>query len=95
MSALTATVEKLRSISSRLEDVVAVLQVVESATGIGGSAAATGLAIVRSALHALEESSSGAMTHEELMMQLDQAHALLAAARADEDAELDALPEAP
>lgn len=88
MSTLTAIIDKLRSISPELEDVVAVLQVVQSATKIGGAAATTGLAVVASALDALEHSAAGHITHEQLMQQLQQSHEDLRADRAAEDARL-------
>lgn len=86
MSALTAIEAKLRSISPELEDVIAVLRVVQGATGLGGPAAQTGLDIAAAALKALEDHASGSITHEQLMAQIAQAHADTAADRASEDA---------
>jgi len=88
MSALTAIENKLRAISPELEDVLAVLRVVQSATQLGGSSAATALTVLDAALKALEAGASGAITHEQLMQQLTQAHADLAGDRAAEDAAL-------
>lgn len=92
MSNLTAIEDKLRTISPELEDVIAVLQVIQSATKIGGASAATGLAVVEAALKALEGSASGALTHAALLDQLAQAQQDLAADRKAEDAEIAALP---
>ncbi len=88
MSEITAITERLRSISPDLEDVVAVLQVIQAATKLGGPVAATALAVIDAALRGLESSASGAITHEDLMMQLGKAHEDLQVDRATEDAEL-------
>lgn len=88
MSTLTAIEIKLRAISPDLEAVLAVLQVAQSVTGLGGASAATGLKVLDAALKALEANAAGTVTHEVLMQQLAQAHADLAADRAAEDARL-------
>lgn len=90
MSTLTTLEAKLLKISPELEAVVAVLQVAQSATGMGGSGAAVGLKILDAALKALDANAQGLVTHADLMGQLHQASADLAAARAGEDADLEA-----
>jgi len=86
MIALTALEAKLRAISPELEDVIAVLRVVQGATGLGGQAAQTGLDIAGAAVQALEDHAAGAITHDQLLAQIAQAHADTAADRAAEDA---------
>lgn len=88
MSILTSIVNKLRSISPELEDLVTFLQVIQSATKLGGASASTGLAVVAAALKALEDKTSGAITHEQFLSQIAQAQADLSADRQGEDAEL-------
>jgi ribosomal protein L12E/L44/L45/RPP1/RPP2 len=96
MSALTNLEAKLLAISPELEAVIAVLQVAQSVTGLGGPSAAVGIKVLDAALKALEKNASGVLTHDELMAQVTEAHGTLAAARATEDAELTAkLPAAP
>lgn len=90
MSILTTLVDKLRSISPELEDVIAVLQVIQSATKLGGASASTGLAVVAAALRALEDKTAGRLTHQDFLDQIAQAQQDLAADRATEDAALDA-----
>jgi hypothetical protein len=90
MSILTTIVSKLRAISPELEDVIAVLQVIQSATTLGGTSASTGLAVVAAALKSLEDHAAGAITHEQLLSQIAQAQQDLAADRQLEDAELEA-----
>jgi len=88
MSTLTALEGRLLKISPELKDVIAVLEVIQAATKIGGSGAAVALKIAESALDALEKNASGVVTDADLADQVTQAHADLAAARAGEDAEL-------
>jgi hypothetical protein len=96
MSALTTIEAKLLKISPELEAVMAVLQVAQTVTGMGGSGAAVGLKILDSALKALEANAQGLVTHADLMGQLHQAATDLAAARAGEDDDLSArFPAAP
>jgi hypothetical protein len=90
MSILTTVVDKLRAISPELEDVIAVLQVIQSATKLGGASASTGLAVVAAALQSLEDHVAGIITHEQLLSQIAQAQQDLAADRQVEDAELEA-----
>lgn len=90
MSALTAIETKLRGISPELEAVVSVLQVAQSVTGLGGAAAESGLKILDSALKALEAGASGALTHEQMMAEIQAQHAALASSRAAEDSMLGA-----
>lgn len=86
MSVLPALEAKIRAISPELEDVIAVLQVVFAATGLGGAASTTGLDIARSALAALNAHAAGEITHEQLLAQIAKGHADTAADRAAEDA---------
>ncbi len=88
MSTLTAIENKLRAISPDLEAVLSVLQVAQSVTGLGGASAATGLKVLDAALKALEANAAGTLTHEQLVQQLEKAHADLAADRTAEDAEV-------
>src|SRR5690242_13725964 len=95
MSILTNLETKLLSISPELEDVVAGLQVVQSATQLGGSSASTGLAIIAAVLKSLDAKVAGALTHTDFLAQIAQAAADLKADRTAEDAELAALKPAP
>lgn len=88
MSQLTALEAKLRAISPELEAVVSVLQVAQSVTGLGGKSAATGLQVLAAALQALESQAAGAITHQQLLDQLHEAHDTLATNREAEDVEL-------
>ena len=90
MSLLTTLEDKLRAISPELEDVIAVLMVIQQATKLGGASASTGLAVVAAAIKALEQQAAGALTHQDLLDHLAQAQSDLFADRAAEDAEVEA-----
>jgi hypothetical protein len=88
MSALTEIEAKLLGITPELATFVAILQEVNTLTGVGGSGAAVVLKILEASIEALKVNAAGVVTHAELMTQLSQAHVDLAADRASEDAAL-------
>lgn len=88
MSLFTAIEDKLRSAEPEIDAFLAFLKIIEDATGIGGAAAATGLAAIAAAYKALAERSAGTLTHEDYLNQLAQAQQDLAGDRAGEDADL-------
>lgn len=90
MSAFTKYFDVLRGIRPEADVALEILAVAQSITGIGGPGAATAIKVLRSAFDALDAHAAGSITHEELLQQLERAHAELAVARASEDAALDA-----
>lgn len=91
MSALTKYFDKLRGVAPEVEPVLAVLEVMQAVTGVGGPGAAAALKILDSALRSLEAAASGVLTHEDVVAQLRQMGAEVTADRAREDAELAAM----
>lgn len=90
MSELTEYFDDIRAITAKAEPLVAVLEVAQAATGIGGAGAAAALKVIEAALRVLAESVSGAMTHEQFQSQIAGLHAALASDEASEDAALQA-----
>ena len=91
MSDLTKVFDKLRDLAPEGEAVIAVLEVVQSVTKLGGDGAAEGLRLLDAALKALESGSHDAVTHAQILGQVAALHDQSAGDRAREDAELDAL----
>lgn len=85
MSTFTTLEKKLLDISPDLEAVVSVLQVAQSVTGLGGTAAATGLKVLDGALKALMANAGGELTHEQMMAEIQKAHETLRAERIGDD----------
>lgn len=88
MSILTEYFDDLRAITPKAEPLVAVLEVAQAATGIGGPGAAAALKVIEAALQALGASVSGSMTHEQFQAQIAGLHSALGADQAEEDAAL-------
>ena len=91
MSNLTKLFDKLRGLAPEGEAIVAVLEVAQSITGLGGAGAAEGLRLLDAALKALESGTHDAVTHEQILAQVAALHDQSAGDRAKEDAELDAM----
>lgn len=91
MSDLTKIFDKLRGMAPEGEAIIAVLEVAQSVTGLGGAGAAEGLRLLDAALRALEAGSHDAVTHEQILAQVAALHDQSAGDRAKEDAELDAM----
>lgn len=88
MSKISDLYEELRALSPKIEPVLAVLEVAQAVTGLGGARAAEGLKILETALKSLGDGASGALTHDQVMAQLAAIRLGVAADEAGEDAEL-------
>jgi hypothetical protein len=95
MSDLIKIIDKLRTLAPEGEAVIAVLEVAQSVTGLGGTAAAEGLRLIDAALKSLETGSHDPVTHAQIMQRVADLHDATSADRAREDAELAALNPAP
>jgi len=87
MSALSSISDKIRAADPKILDaVISFLELVQAATGIGGTTTHAGLEAVGAGLRALDSHAAGAITHDQLIAQIAHAHAQTAADRADQDA---------
>jgi hypothetical protein len=96
MSSLpTKIIDKLRELAPEGETVIAVLEVAQSVTGLGGNSAAEALKLLEAALRSLETGSHDSVSHAQIMQRVADLHDATSADRAREDAELAALTPAP
>jgi hypothetical protein len=87
----TKIIDKLRELAPEGETVIAVLEVAQSVTGLGGTSAAEALKLLEAALKSLETGSHDPVTHEQILQRVAQLHDDAATEREREDAELAAL----
>ncbi|HET9893212.1 MAG TPA: hypothetical protein VFQ42_22230 [Mycobacterium sp.] len=88
MSTLTEYFDKIRALAPEVEPLVAVVEVAQSVTGIGGPGAATALKVLDAALQTLAAGAAGSLTHDQMMAQIAQFHANLRQDQSAEDAAL-------
>jgi hypothetical protein len=92
MSELTRILDRIRdALPEYGEPIIAVLEIAQAATGLGGTAAAQGLRMLEAALKALEQGSHDPVEHAAILAKVAELHDQTSADRAREDAELAAL----
>lgn len=94
MSILANWIESLRGelahLSPKIDPLMALLEVAQAATGVGGAGAATALRVLQSALDAFAGMQAGTMTSDQLSDKLTELKAEIASATPQIEAEQDA-----
>jgi len=70
VSAISTLFDDLRSISPKVEPLIAVVEVALSVTGLGGAAAVEAVTILESALKAFEAGASGTLTADQVLAEM-------------------------
>lgn len=92
MSDFTKILDRIReALPEYGEPIIAVLEIAQAATGLGGNAAEQGLRMLEAALKALEQGSHDPIAHATILAKVAELHDQTSADRAREDAELAAL----